>query len=121
MIPTVDILLFEVAGVRFAADASQVVRIDRPIEEHSVGAPLGVPQVGNRALIFRDDAGELRRLDIDRVSGVKTVAIESLRRLPPPARVGEIPIGMWLDGDEAVLLVDLARMAARRGEGLNVR
>ena len=56
-------------------------------------------------------SGELRRLDIDRVAGVKTVAIESLRRLPPPARVGAVPIGTWLDGDDAVLLVDLARMA----------
>ena len=109
---TVDILLFEVAGVRFGADAAQVVRIDRPVDEPSVGAPLGVPEVGNRALIFATPSGELRRLDIDKVSGVKTVTIESLRRLPPPARVGEIPIGTWLDGDDAVLLVDLARMAS---------
>ena len=118
---TVDILLFEVAGARFAADASQVVRIDRPVEEPSVGAPLGMPLIGNRALIFQAGEGKLFRLDIDRVAGVRTVAIESLRRLPPPARVGEIPIGMWLDGDDAVLLVDLARMASFRGEGFNVR
>ncbi|MBK7858600.1 MAG: Frizzy aggregation protein FrzB [Archangiaceae bacterium] len=111
MTPTVDILLFEVAGVRFAADASQVMRIDRPLEEPSVGAPLGVPHHGRRALIFYSEGGELRRLDIDKVSGVRSVAIESLRRLPPPARVGEVPIGAWLDGDDAVLLVDLARMA----------
>lgn len=109
---TVDILLFEVGGLRFGADASQVVRIDRPVEEPSVGAPLGVPYVGNRALIFRAGGGELKRLDIDKVSGLKTVPIESLRRLPPPARVGQIPIGMWLDGDDAVLLVDLASMAS---------
>ena len=109
---TVDILLFEVAGVRFGTDASQVVRIDRPIEAASVGAPLGVPHTGARALVFRAGDGELHRLDIDKVTGVKTVAIESLRRLPPPARVGQIPIGAWLDGDEAVLLVDLTRMAA---------
>jgi hypothetical protein len=109
---TVDILLFEVAGVRFGADASQVVRIDRPIEETSVGAPLGMPHLGSRALVFRTEGGELRRLDIDKVSGVKTVAIESLRRLPPPAQVGPVPIGAWLDGDDAVLLVDLARMAS---------
>ena len=108
---TVDILLFEVAGVRFGADASQVVRIDRPVEEQSVGAPLGVPMIGNRALIFQGPDGVLRRLDIDRVAGVRTVAIESLRRLPPPARVGQFPIGTWLDGDDAVLLVDLTRMA----------
>ncbi len=112
MSQTVDILLFEVAGVRFGADASQVVRIDRPIEEPSVGAPLGVPHAGNRALVFRSPDGELKRLDIDKVAGVRTVSIESLRRLPPPARVGVVPIGAWLDGDEAVLLVDLARMAA---------
>ena len=111
MSPTVDILVFQVAGVRYAADASQVVRIDRPLEELSVGPKLGDPQVGNRALIFQSPSGELRRLDIDAVSGVKTVSIESLRRLPPPARVGQFPIGTWLDGDDAVLLVDLASMA----------
>ncbi|MBL8957132.1 MAG: Frizzy aggregation protein FrzB [Myxococcaceae bacterium] len=111
MTSTVDILVFEVAGVRFAADASQVVRIDRAVDEASVGAPLGMPAVGLRALVFRAGDGGLRRLDIDKVSGVKTVAIESLRRLPPPARVGHVPIGAWLDGDEAVLLVDLERMA----------
>jgi hypothetical protein len=111
---TVDILVFEVAGVRFGADASQVIRIDRPIEEPSVGAPLGMPHEGRRALVFKALSGELRRLDIDKVAGVKTVSIESLRRLPPPARVGQvpIPIGAWLDGDEAVLLVDLQRMAS---------
>src|SRR5206468_7552764 len=94
---TVDLLLFEVAGVRFGADPSQVVRIDRPMEEPSVGAPLGMPVMGSRALVFRADNGELRRLDIDKVAGVKTVSIESLRRLPPPARVGETTIGAWLD------------------------
>jgi hypothetical protein len=109
---TVDLLLFEVAGVRFGADASQVVRIDRPLEERSVGAPLGVPHSGSRALVFQAADGELRRLDIDKVAGVKTVSIESLRRLPPPARVGEVPIGAWLDGEEAVLLVDLHSMAS---------
>lgn len=108
---TVDILLFEVGGVRFGADASQVVRIDRPFDEPSVGAPLGAPLTGTRALVFQAPTGELRRLDIDKVNGVKTVAIESLRRLPAPARVGQFPIGTWLDGDSAVLLVDLARMA----------
>jgi hypothetical protein len=109
--PTVDILIFEVNGVRFGADASQVVRIDRPIEEVSVGQPLGAPKRGHRSLIFKIPTGDLRRLDIDRVNGVQTIPIESLRRLPAPARVGPIPIGTWLDGDRAVLLVDLTKMA----------
>jgi hypothetical protein len=108
----VDILLFEVGGVRFGADASQVVRIDRVQDLPSVGAPLGPPQQGRRSLVFTAENGELRRLDIDRVTGVQTVSIESLRRLPAPARVGPIPIGTWLDGDTAVMLVDLVRMAS---------
>ena len=108
---TVDILVFEVAGTRFGADASQVLRIDRPVDEVSVGQPLGAPKRGSRALIFKAPDGDLRRLDIDRVNGVQTISIESLRRLPGPARVGPIPIGTWLDGDRAVLLVDLAKMA----------
>jgi hypothetical protein len=108
--PTVDILVFEIAGVRFGADATQVVRIDRPLDEVSVGAPLGQVAHGNRALIFTDPSGGARRLDIDKVNGVKTIPIESLRRLPAPARVGPITIGTWLDGDRAVLLVDLMKM-----------
>lgn len=112
MSPTVDIVLFEIGGVRYGADASQVVRIALSVHEPSVGAPLGQPKLGRRALVFRGRSGELFRLDIDRVAGVKTVSIESLRRLPLAARVGHIPIGTWLDGERAVLLVDLAQMAA---------
>ena len=108
---TVDILVFEVAGTRFGADASQVLRIARPDDETSVGQPLGAPKRGNRALVFKGPDGGLRRLDIDRVNGVQTISIESLRRLPGPARVGPNPIGAWLDGDRAVLLVDLVKMA----------
>jgi hypothetical protein len=107
---TVDILIFEIAGVRYGADATQIVRIDRPAEEASVGAPLGEPKHSHRALIFNTPGGEARRLDIDKVNGVKTIPIESLRRLPAPARVGPVPIGTWLDGDRAVLLVDLMKM-----------
>jgi hypothetical protein len=108
--PTVDLLIFEVSGVRYGADASQVLRIDRPVDAESVGAPLGKCKHGNRALLFRDPEGELRRLDIDKVNGVATVNIESLRRLPAPASVGPVTIGAWLDGDRAVLLVDLHKM-----------
>jgi hypothetical protein len=108
--PTVDILIFEIAGVRYGADATQVVRIDRPTEELSVGTPLGQAMNAHRALIFTAPTGEVRRLDIDKVNGVKTIPIESLRRLPAPARVGPVPIGTWLDGDRAVLLVDLMKM-----------
>lgn len=111
MSQTVDILVFEIAGVRYGADASQVLRIDRPLDEQSVGAPLGPTRKGSRALIFNGPDGESRRLDIDRVNGVQTISIEHLRRLPGPARVGPIPIGAWLDGDRAVLLVDLVKMA----------
>ena len=110
MSPTVDLLIFEVSGVRYGADASQVVRIDRPVEATSVGAPLGPCKHGRRALLFNTPEGELKRLDIDRVNGVKTVSIESLRRLPAPASVGPVTIGAWLDGDRAVLLVDLQKM-----------
>jgi hypothetical protein len=108
---SVDILVFEIAGVRYGADASQVLRIDRPKDEKSVGAPLGEPSKGMRALIFNGPDGESRRLNIDRVNGVLTISIEHLRRLPGPARVGPNPIGAWLDGDRAVLLVDLVKMA----------
>ena len=107
---TVDILVFEVGNARFGADASQVLRVDSPLEAESVGAPLGKVKRGKRALVFHDASGEQRRLQIDLVHGIKTVSIELLRRLPEPARAGRANIGAWLDGDRAVVLVDLVAM-----------
>ena len=107
---TVDILVFEVGNARFGADASQVVRIDAPLEAENVPNLLGATRRGKRALVFLGTDGVQHRLAIDIVHGIKSIALEQLRRLPPAAQHGKVNIGAWLDGDRAVVLVDLAQM-----------
>jgi hypothetical protein len=107
----VELLIFEVAGVRYGADASSVLRIDRAGETEEVGSPLGKPDKGGRALIFSDEQGGERWLRVDSIEGVRTVSQLELRRLPGVAIASPISIGAWLDADRAVLLVDLKRMA----------
>lgn len=111
----IELVVFELGGVRYGADLSQVVRLDFFDAKTSVGAPLGAPALGAKALVI--DAGDGRDwcLAIDTLHGVRSVPVENLRRLPQVARGGTISIGAWLDGDQAVLLVDLKAMAAAAG------
>lgn len=106
----IDLVVFELGGVRYGADLSQVIRLDFYDAATSVGAPLGAPRLGTKALMI--DAGDGRDwcLAIDALHGVRSVPVEQLRRLPPVARGGAISIGAWLDGEKAVLLVDLKAM-----------
>ena len=107
---TLSLVVFEVAGARYAADLSQVLRLDFFDESCSVGAPLGPPRSWSKALMI--DAGEdcVWCLAIDALHGVRSVPVEELRKLPAVAHGGAISIGAWLDGTEAVLLVDLVAM-----------
>lgn len=107
----VELVIFEVGDSRFAADLTQVVRIDRKESDSTVGHPLGRPREGGRTLVFLSKEGEEHRLSIDTLLGVKTVRVAELRRLPGAAQVSSnIPIGAWLDGERTVLLVDLFAM-----------
>ncbi len=106
----VEVLIFEVAGTRFGADASSVLRIDRRGADSEVGSPLGEPLEGRRTLVFADEKGRERRLRVDSIEGVRTVPQADLRRLPGVAIASPISIGAWLDAGRAVLLVDLKRM-----------
>lgn len=106
----VELLIFEVGGARYGADASTVLRIDRAQGGGGVGTPLGPPREGRRALVFADRQGAEQALHVDGIEGVRTVPWTDLRRLPQVAIASPISIGAWLDGGSAVLLVDLARM-----------
>lgn len=103
----VELILFEVGGERFAADATLVVRIDRPEESSVIREELGPLKRGGRALVFKAAGGE-GSLRVDGVQGVRTVDALTLRRLPlaasPPKSCA---MGVWLDGEKPVLLVDL--------------
>lgn len=107
---TVNLVIFELAGTRYAADLSQVIRLDFFDPATSVGAPLGPVRGGNKALLIdaRDEC--VWCLAIDTLHGVRSVPVEQLRRLPAIVPAGSFSIGVWLDGNEAVLLVDLVAM-----------
>lgn len=111
-VDAVDLVVFRVAGTRYAADLAQVRRVDVPEQAESVGAPLGDPQHGRRALVFESQPGTERRLAVDEVLGVTRAPVTSLRRMPLAARASRFSIGAWLDGDEPVLLVDLQAMTS---------
>lgn len=108
----VELVVFRVGGSRFAADLAQVRRVDVPEKAESVGAPLGEPLSGRRALVFDSVDGPERRLTVDEVLGVTRAPVASLRRMPLAARAARYSIGAWLDGDEPVLLVDLQAMTS---------
>ena len=109
----VNLVVFELAGTRYAADLTQVVRLDFFDSACSVGSPLGAPRQGGKCLMI--DAGDGRDwcLAIDALHEVRRVPVEQLRRLPVLAHGGTISIGAWLDGKEAVLLVDLVAMTTQ--------
>jgi len=102
----VELLLFEVGGQIFGADASQVLRIDRAGASALVVDGLGRPAHGRRALVFQSSEGE-EQLAVDFVHGVRAVAADTLRRLPVAIPAPPYTIGIWLDGEKPVLLISL--------------
>lgn len=106
----VDLVVFDVGGIRYAADLGQVRRIDIDEPTQTVGQPLGAPARGGRALVFAVGHGLERRLAVDQVFGVSRVPLGSLRRMPAAVRAAPFSIGAWLDGDVTILLVDLLAM-----------
>jgi len=111
MSETIDLVLFEIAGVRYATELRAVRRIGSVEPEMSVGYPLGRPTVGKRALVFHptSTAHEVEaQLHIDAVLGVHTVPVDDLRRLPFAAATSPVTVGAWVvEGNQTVLLVDL--------------
>ncbi len=107
-VPSIDLVLFEIGGVRYAADLTQVRRIGQIEYEQSVGYPLGKPSLGTRALVFTGRETEAQ-LAIDAVLGVHTVPIDDLRRLPLAVSTSSaLTIGAWVnEGSQTVLIIDL--------------
>ena len=106
----IDLVIFEISGTRYGTDLGQVRRIDIDEPTESIGAPLGKPDRGGRALVFDVGHGHERRLAVDNVLGVSRVPITSLRRMPAAVNAAKFSIGAWLDGDAPVLLIDLLAM-----------
>ena len=122
MTETIDLVLYEIAGIQYASDLSQVHRIGTVEEHQSVGFPLGKPAIGKRALVFtvtdsKSGNQAEAQLSIDAVLGVHTVPLDDLRRLPLAATTSHLTVGAWVvDGTKTILIVDLhATVTSSRG------
>lgn len=103
-----ELLLFQVGPLRYGADAAQVLRI-APLQADAIElGSLGPLQKAARAVVVRVD-GEERQVAVDGVIGIESVALERLRRFPKMARAGAEALGVWLDGDAPVVLIDLEK------------
>jgi hypothetical protein len=120
-----DLLFFVISGQTFAADPREVVRIDRARDD----LPRATVRetAAARVLVARGGEGEFQ-LPVDQVLGVRRFQHAALRRPPALARAvggprAEEVMGLVLDGQSPVLIVDLqalsrrAEAPARREEG----
>ncbi len=107
----ISLILFTVGGERYGADASQVLRVDRPRAETFRSSVLGTPKLGERALVFlsgrEQESCEERSLAIDSVLGLRQVTISELRQKTFVLASAKAALGFWLDGERPVVLVDL--------------
>jgi hypothetical protein len=103
---SVSLILFEVGGRRLGVDATQVLRVDRPDSAAHRFEALGRLAHGERALVFQTETGEAQ-LRVDEVFGLQRVPLDHLRRMPLAVRAGPSAVGFWLDGENAVLLINL--------------
>jgi chemotaxis signal transduction protein len=110
----VDVLFFEVGDIVYGVDASQVLRIDRSHPEDLSLEELGPLKRGNRALVFDTPEGE-GHLKVDDIRGVRPVSFMALRRLPPVAAAAPYAVGVFLDEERPVLLIDLVETLNAQG------
>lgn len=101
-----DLVIFSIGARPFAADLTQVLRIDGFDPAHGIGEPLGRCD-GRRALVFGTADDPERQLKVDAILGVRRVPVDSLRRMPRVVAPSPATPGAWLDGDVPVILVDL--------------
>jgi chemotaxis signal transduction protein len=110
----VDVLFFEVGDIVYGTDASQVLRIDRSHPDDLSVPGLGPLKRGNRALVFDTPEGE-GHLKVDAIRGVRPVPIMDLRRLPPVAGAAPYTVGVFLDQERPVMLIDLVETLNDQG------
>lgn len=110
----VDVLFFEVGDILYGTDASQVLRIDRAHAEDPSVPELGALKRGNRALVFDAPEGE-GHLKVDAIRGVRPVPIMDLRRLPLVAGAAPYAVGVFLDQERPVMLIDLVETLNAQG------
>lgn len=110
----VDVLFFEVGDIIYGTDASQVLRIDRSHPDDLAVPELGPLKRGNRALVFDTPEGE-GHLKVDAIRGVRPVPIMDLRRLPQVTGAAPYAVGVFLDQERPVMLIDLLETLNAQG------
>ncbi|MCY1022657.1 Frizzy aggregation protein FrzB [Pyxidicoccus sp. MSG2] len=110
----VDILFFDIGHSLYGTDASSVLRIDRSLPEDITLPGLGLPLRGHRAIVFDTPEGE-GHLKVDAVHAVRSIPLNSLRRMPPTAGAAPYAVGVYLEEARAVLLIDLVETARTQG------
>jgi hypothetical protein len=110
----VDVLFFEVGDILYGTDASVVLRIDRSHPDDLALPELGELKRGNRALVFETPEGE-GHLKVDAIRGVRPVPIMDLRRLPPAVAAAPYAVGVFLDQEHPVMLIDLVETLNSQG------
>ena len=102
----VDLVLFEAGGRHFAADAWDVVRVDR--RQGDAPTAFVAPATGYRVLVVQGPSGEVQ-VPIDRLLGFQRVDAAALHALPTYAcgLASAAVVGAWLAQQEMVLLIDL--------------
>lgn len=110
----VDVLFFEVGDVLYGTDAQQVLRIDRSHPDDIELPGLGPLKRGGRALVFDTPEGE-GHLKVDAIRGVRPVPILDLRRLPIVAGAAPYTVGVFLDQERPVMLIDLVETLNAQG------
>ncbi len=104
----VDLVIFEIDGHLFGADALDVARVTRVSIDLPLVTRLGEPADGARVLVVRGAAGEAQVL-IDRLVGIEQAPASQLCRLPAflHGLVEPALVGFLRRGEEIVLLIDL--------------
>ncbi len=110
----VDVLFFVVGDILYGTDASQVLRIERSLPNDLRVPELGALRHGNRALVFDAPEGE-GHLMVDAIRGVRPVPIRDLRRLPLVAGAASFTVGVFLDQERPVMLIDLLETLNAQG------
>jgi len=109
-----DLVVFEVGGLRFGADAARVVRVAP--RDPKASSRLG-PGSSRRALVVDAGGDGERQVPIDRLVGFIRAGPDRLRRLPEFVRGLAEPalLGFRLEErDEIVLLVDLEALVKQQ-------
>lgn len=103
----VDLVLFEVAGRCFGADALDVARVAHRSDNLPTAIQLGESSFA-RVLVVRSACGDVQ-VPIDRFVGIHSAPLRALRAVPSVARgiVEPALVGFLLQAQEIVLLIDL--------------